>query len=143
MQCRRTAEGLEWPITRKVDHDLRNWPPRKKKRKVSRLDGLDSKLQLLNKIWNGELKTMGNEDFITYCQATLADYCNKRMNELGGEPFKVTDFYPVWVVKVLQNNKALLSTDKFNGMYFELTWDGDKQEMYVDDYRKHENVSYV
>ena len=41
--------------------------------------------------------------------------------------------------KTLQNNKALLSTTLFDGMYYECTYNGDKQEMYIDAYKKWEN----
>ena len=41
--------------------------------------------------------------------------------------------------KTLQNNKALLSTTLFDGMYYECTYNGDKKEMYVDTYKKWEN----
>lgn len=45
----------------------------------------------------------------------------------------------VWSCKTLQNNKALLSTNLFDGMYYECTYNGDKKEMYVDAYKKWEN----
>ncbi len=32
MGIKRTPEGLEWAIDRKIDHDLANWPEHKKKR---------------------------------------------------------------------------------------------------------------
>lgn len=47
--------------------------------------------------------------------------------------------FVVWQVKVLQNNKALLSTALPDGMYYECTYNGDKDEMYVDCYKKWEN----
>lgn len=49
------------------------------------------------------------------------------------------DVYIVWQVKVLQNNKALASTTLKDGMYYELTYDGDKKRCYVDAYKKWEN----
>ena len=45
----------------------------------------------------------------------------------------------VWSVKVLQNNKALLSTTLPDGMYYEITYNGDKKEYYMDAYKKFEN----
>ena len=45
----------------------------------------------------------------------------------------------VWSVKALQNSKALLSTDLKDGMYYELTMNGDKKEIYFDAYKKFEN----
>ena len=38
--------------------------------------------------------------------------------------------------KTLQNNKALLSTNIYDGMYFECTYNGDKKELYIDAYKK-------
>ena len=49
------------------------------------------------------------------------------------------DVFVVWQCKTLQNNKALLSTTLFNGMYYELTYNGDKKELYLDAYKKFEN----
>ena len=49
------------------------------------------------------------------------------------------DIYVVWLSKTLQNNKALLSTDKGDGRYYEVTYNGDKDEFYVDMYKKELN----
>lgn len=51
-------------------------------------------------------------------------------------PFEV---FLVWFSKTLQNHKALLSTTLFDGMYYELTYNGDKKEYYLDVYTKFEN----
>lgn len=44
--------------------------------------------------------------------------------------------------KTLQNAKALLSTNVSDGMYYELTYNGDKSELYLDAYKKWENKCY-
>lgn len=49
------------------------------------------------------------------------------------------DVFVVWNCKTLQNNKALLSTTLFDGMYYEVTYNGDKKEIYFDAYKKFEN----
>ena len=49
------------------------------------------------------------------------------------------DVYIVWYCKTLQNWKALLSTTLFDGMYYELTLNGDKDEAYFDAYKKWDN----
>jgi len=49
------------------------------------------------------------------------------------------DVYIVWKSKVLQNWKYLISTDLPDGMYYELTYNGDKKEWYLDAYKKIEN----
>ena len=50
------------------------------------------------------------------------------------------EVYTVWKCKALQNWKYLLSSTLFDGMYYELTFNGDKQEWYLDAYKKFENV---
>ena len=49
------------------------------------------------------------------------------------------DVYIVWYCKTLQNWKALLSTTLFDGMYYELTVNGDKDEAYLNAYKKLDN----
>lgn len=49
------------------------------------------------------------------------------------------DVYFVWKCKALQNWKYLLSSTLFDGMYYELTYNGDKEEWYLDAYKKFEN----
>ena len=53
----------------------------------------------------------------------------------------VPDFnvFTVWKCKTIQNWKYLLSSTLFDGMYYELTYNGDKQEWYLDAYKKFEN----
>lgn len=49
------------------------------------------------------------------------------------------EVFIVWSCKTLQNCKALLSTTLPDGMYYECTFNGDKNEMYLDAYKKFEN----
>jgi hypothetical protein len=51
----------------------------------------------------------------------------------------IDEIYIVWLSKTLQNNKALLSTTVNDGMYYEVTYNGDKGELYLDAYKKFEN----
>ena len=50
------------------------------------------------------------------------------------------DVYTVWKCKTLQNWKYLLASTLLDGMYYELTYNGDKKEWYLDAYKKFENV---
>ena len=50
------------------------------------------------------------------------------------------DIYIVWFSKTLQNWKALLSTDIHDGLYYEVTYNGDKHSAYVDTYKKQSNT---
>ena len=45
----------------------------------------------------------------------------------------------VWSCKALQNNKALAGVYGDNGMYYEVTYNGDKREYYIDEYCKISN----
>jgi hypothetical protein len=49
------------------------------------------------------------------------------------------EVYIVWKCKALQNWKYLLSSTLFDGMYYEMTYNGDKKEWYLDAYKKFEN----
>ena len=50
------------------------------------------------------------------------------------------EIFTVWKCKILQNWKYLLSSTLPDGMYYELTYNGDKKEWYLDAYKKFENV---
>ena len=54
-------------------------------------------------------------------------------------PVSYDDIYIVWMCKTLQNNKCLISTPIEDGLYFEITYNGDKKEFYFDVYKKQEN----
>lgn len=49
------------------------------------------------------------------------------------------EVFTVWKVKVLQNWKYLISSTLPDGMYYEMTYNGDKKEWYLDAYKKFEN----
>jgi hypothetical protein len=55
--------------------------------------------------------------------------------------FAEDEVYIVWFSKTLQNWKALLSTTLPDGMYYELTYDGDAEQVYLDAYKKFDNVT--
>lgn len=49
------------------------------------------------------------------------------------------EVYVVWQCKALKNWKFLLSTSLLDGMYYELTYNGELGEWYLDAYKKFEN----
>ncbi len=53
---------------------------------------------------------------------------------------ELEDVYVVWGCKTLQNWKALVSTNVPDGMYYEVTYNGEKCETYIDAYKKVNNV---
>lgn len=58
------------------------------------------------------------------------------------DPLEYFDIYIVWKAKILQNWKYLISSSLPDGMYYEMTYDGDKQRWYLDSYKKFENCAY-
>lgn len=56
------------------------------------------------------------------------------------DPDPEFEVFIVWKCKALQNWKYLISSDLPDGMYYELTYNGDKKEWYLDAYKKFENV---
>lgn len=59
---------------------------------------------------------------------------NNKGNSEERKRVTAEDLYVVWFCKTLGNWKALISTDKFNGVYWEVTYNGAKDEAYVDRY---------
>lgn len=51
----------------------------------------------------------------------------------------ISEMFVVWMVKVLQNNKALIGAVSTCN-YYEVTYNGDKDEIYVDEYDKISNT---
>lgn len=72
---------------------------------------------------------MENEEFLRLCKAKVAEYTNSHMDKTDGKQITVQDVCVVWSCKTLQNSKALLSTTVPDGMYYELTYNGDKHEL--------------
>lgn len=68
------------------------------------------------------------------------------VRELVDSWYKVAPFQPayetrlVWFCKTLQNWKALVITSLEDNMYYEVTYNGDKKESYIDVYDKTQNV---
>lgn len=83
---------------------------------------------------------MGNEQFEKLVKRLVAKYANEHMDKTDGKKITEDDVFIVWICKTLQNNKALASTTLFDGMYYELTYNGDKDELYFDAYKKWQNI---
>ena len=85
---------------------------------------------------------MGTEEFLNLCKQKVVDYFNNRSEKTDKFQMSLDDVFVVWSCKTLQNNKALLSTTVSDGMYYELTFNGDKNELYFDAYKKWQNICY-
>ena len=67
----------------------------------------------------------------------VIDYINRHLDK--SDNIMEFDVYTVWKCKALQNWKFLISSTLLDGMYYELTFNGDKSEWYLDAYKKFEN----
>lgn len=82
---------------------------------------------------------MPNNEFIIISKQIVVDYFNEKAEKTDNKKITQEDVFVVWLCKTLQNNKALLSTNVTDGMYYEITYNGDKKEFYLDAYKKWEN----
>lgn len=67
----------------------------------------------------------------------VKEYIEAHLDKSDGTKF--FEVYTVWKSKVLQNWKYLISSTLPDGMYYEVTYNGDKSEWYLDAYKKFEN----
>jgi hypothetical protein len=69
------------------------------------------------------------------------EYIKPRLEKTDSHvTFGLDEVYVVWFSKTLQNWKALVSTTLPDGMYYEVTHSGERQETYIDTYKKFDNV---
>ena len=68
----------------------------------------------------------------------MDDKVKKILREYIGEK-KRYDIYVVWECKVLQNAKWLLCTNLPDMKYYEITYNGNNDELYIDEYEKQIN----
>ena len=85
---------------------------------------------------------MNDKEFMEICKEKVRDYANEHLDKTDNVQITIDNVFVVWQCKILQNNKALLSTTLYDGMYYELTYNGDKKELYLDAYKKFENKCF-
>lgn len=78
--------------------------------------------------------------FINLVKEKVCLYVNEHLDKTDGVLLHPSQVYIVWYCKTLQNWKALASTSLPDGMYYELTLDGDRHALYLDAYKKFQNV---
>jgi hypothetical protein len=78
---------------------------------------------------------------LTKAKMLVYEYVKARLEKTDTHvTFSDDEVYVVWFSKTLQNWKALVSTMLPDGMYYEVTYNGDKRETYIDAYKKFDNV---
>lgn len=85
---------------------------------------------------------MGSKEFLELCKSKIVDYFNSHCEKTDNVAITLNDVYVVWYCKTLQNHKAWLSTNVSDGMYYEMTFNGDKNQLYMDAYKKWQNICF-
>lgn len=81
---------------------------------------------------------MTHEEFIEHAKRKVASFESVRSDISfdEAEKFDISQVFVVWSCKTLQNSKALLSMPHKGAYYYEFTLNGDKNEIYMDVYKK-------
>lgn len=87
-----------------------------------------------------ENQSIVNNPMLTARQLVLR-YANAHLDVTDDTNIEIENVFVVWFCKTLQNWKALVSTDLRDGMYYEVTYNGDQMVAYLDAYKKFENQS--
>lgn len=82
---------------------------------------------------------MSVDKFINLAKVAVKNYTNQLEYGCKNVGIGINDVFVVWQCKILQNHKALLITNLFDKLYYEVTYNGDKNEFYFDIYEKREN----
>lgn len=83
----------------------------------------------------------GMKHFQNVCKKKLVEWYS---NEYPLYEIEPDDVFIVWSCKTLQNYKCLVSTTvSGDGIYAEYTFNGDKQELYEDVYKKLTNKCHT
>lgn len=83
-----------------------------------------------------------NDVMLDRAKELVVRYFNEQSERTDNFKLTKDDVFVVWFCKTLQNWKALVSTTVSDGMYYEITHNGDKNETYLDAYKKWQNVRY-
>ena len=79
---------------------------------------------------------MNGINFITECIGLICQYIREYHKDNKDFNFDGENVYVVWSCKTLKNNKALLATDLDDNEYYEVTYNGETKEFYLDVYQK-------
>ena len=80
---------------------------------------------------------MTSENFRNKAIKMVSDYTVEHIDKTDKMP--IFDVFVVWECYILGHQKALLSTTLYDGMYYEVTYNSNRNEFYFDAYKKFEN----
>lgn len=96
--------------------------------------------------WPEGTSSPNYKEFTDIAKALVANYFNSRLDRSDRKSMHPMLPHEPYVVKfsyILGNWKALVSTNIPDGMYYELTYNVNEDEIYLDAYKKVENVQVV
>lgn len=80
----------------------------------------------------------------------VVEYYNKDVDKAWSDldrvildEIEIGDVFVVWFAKILQNWKAIVATTVEDGRIYEVTYNGEKNEYYLDMYEKKDNVKLL
>lgn len=79
---------------------------------------------------------MQSYEFEVKCKNAIIEILG---NEPYNEEYTIKDIHLVWFSKSLKNFKGLFIDNGKNNRYYECTYNGEKDELYIDLYRKTDN----
>jgi hypothetical protein len=78
--------------------------------------------------------------FLTMAKRLVADNYNAHQDEEETPPLTIDDLYIVWFSKVLNNWRAQVQSSLVRGLLWMVTYNGPKNEAYIEVYRKINNT---
>lgn len=81
---------------------------------------------------------MTSKEFEITCKRHII----KALEENYQDYLTLDELHIVWFSKALQNYKCTMIDLRKNQRYYECTYNGDKNELYVDIYEKKYNIAY-
>lgn len=80
---------------------------------------------------------MAQESLVESARETVFNYVKDKLEKTDTHvTFALDEVYVVWFGFVCGNYKALVSTTLPDGMYYEVTYNANKRETYIDAYKK-------
>lgn len=116
-----------------------NWPPSAMGNKPCCFCYPDTPMNYFQR--KEEQKDMGNTEFTEKAKKLVREYTTDHLDKADKTP--VFEVFVVWNAYILGNAKALLSTTLPDGMYYEVTYNKAKKEIYLDAYKKFENICFA
>lgn len=81
-------------------------------------------------------------DYQSKAKRLLVEYVDSQLEASGESSEKYAyEVYVIWFAKVLQNWKGILGTTMPDGKIYEITFDGDNDRTFLDEYTKTRNIT--